>query len=121
MRRTTMLWEVFVRRFEEAFEQYKRHRLTGEEAASCWRCRGATSSGCAFAMRRPDRGLARPADRQGVVAARAGARVRADARALPGALPRLHGEAFHEQLVRRHGYKLCYTVTRLSLQAAAPV
>src|SRR5207248_6764025 len=32
MRRTTMLWEVFVRRFEEAFEQYKRHRLTGEEA-----------------------------------------------------------------------------------------
>jgi len=32
MRRTTMLWEVFVRRFEEAFEQYRRHRLTGEEA-----------------------------------------------------------------------------------------
>src|SRR5438552_17824566 len=32
MRRTAMLWEVFVSRFEEAFEQYKRHRLTGEEA-----------------------------------------------------------------------------------------
>ena len=32
MRRTTMLWEVFVRRFEEAFEQYRRRRLTGEEA-----------------------------------------------------------------------------------------
>src|SRR5205085_5431818 len=32
MRRTTMLWEVFVRGFEEAFEQYKRLRLTGEEA-----------------------------------------------------------------------------------------
>ena len=28
---------------------------------------------------------------------------------------------FHEQLVRRHGYKLCYTVTRLSLQAAGLV
>jgi len=25
---------------------------------------------------------------------------------------------FHEQLVRRHNYKLCYTVTRVSLQAA---
>jgi hypothetical protein len=32
MRRTTMLWEVFVRRIEEAFEQYEKHRLTGEEA-----------------------------------------------------------------------------------------
>jgi len=29
MRRTTMLWEVFVRRFQEAFEQYEKHRLTG--------------------------------------------------------------------------------------------
>ena len=28
---------------------------------------------------------------------------------------------FHEQLVRRHGYKLSYTVTRLSLQAAGLV
>jgi hypothetical protein len=28
---------------------------------------------------------------------------------------------FHEQLVHRHGYKLCYTVTRLSLQAAGLV
>ena len=25
---------------------------------------------------------------------------------------------FHEQLQKRHGYKLCYTVTRLALQAA---
>jgi DDE superfamily endonuclease len=32
MRRTKMLWKVFVARFEEAFEQYKRHRLTGEAA-----------------------------------------------------------------------------------------
>ena len=32
MQRMTMLWEVFVARFEEAFEQYQRHRLTGEEA-----------------------------------------------------------------------------------------
>ena len=32
MRRMAVLWEVFVTRFEEAFEQYKRQRLTGEEA-----------------------------------------------------------------------------------------
>ena len=32
MRRTTMLWEVFVTRFEDAFDQYKRRRLTREEA-----------------------------------------------------------------------------------------
>jgi hypothetical protein len=28
VRRTTVLWEVFVARFGEAFEQYKRRRLT---------------------------------------------------------------------------------------------
>src|SRR5215831_17504304 len=28
---------------------------------------------------------------------------------------------FHEQLVRRHNYKLCYTGTKLSLQAAGLV
>ena len=27
---------------------------------------------------------------------------------------------FHEKLVERHGYKLCYTVTRLALQASRP-
>jgi hypothetical protein len=31
MRRTRMLWEVFVTRFREAFEQYERHRLTSED------------------------------------------------------------------------------------------
>jgi hypothetical protein len=32
MRRTTMLWEVYVTRFEEAFGQYRRRRLNAEEA-----------------------------------------------------------------------------------------
>jgi hypothetical protein len=32
MRRTRMLWEVFVSRFQEAFEQYEKLRLTGHEA-----------------------------------------------------------------------------------------
>lgn len=32
MRRTRALWEVFVRRFEDAFERYRGRQLTGEEA-----------------------------------------------------------------------------------------
>ena len=32
MRRTAMLWEVFVTRFQQAFEQYEKHRLSSEEA-----------------------------------------------------------------------------------------
>ncbi len=32
MRRTSVLWEVFVVRFEEALERYRKRRLTGEEA-----------------------------------------------------------------------------------------
>ena len=32
MRRTAMLWEAFVSRLEDAFEQYQRRRLTAEEA-----------------------------------------------------------------------------------------
>jgi hypothetical protein len=39
MRRTTILWT----RFEEAFEQYQRHRLTGEEAGEL-----LGMSGCNF-------------------------------------------------------------------------
>jgi hypothetical protein len=47
-----MLWEVFVSRFEEALEQYERHRLTAEEAGELLGMSGAISGGCAFAMRR---------------------------------------------------------------------
>src|SRR5579863_9120339 len=32
MRRTRVLWEVYVRRFEEALERYKQGRLSAEEA-----------------------------------------------------------------------------------------
>jgi hypothetical protein len=32
MRRTAMLWEVFVTRFREAFEQFEKHRLSSKEA-----------------------------------------------------------------------------------------
>ena len=32
MRRTRVLWEVYVTRFEEALNRYKRHRLSAEKA-----------------------------------------------------------------------------------------
>ncbi|MGE5271815.1 MAG: hypothetical protein ACM3JG_19315 [Thiohalocapsa sp.] len=46
MRRASALWEVFVLRFEEATERYRRRRLTAEEAVRCSACRGGISGGC---------------------------------------------------------------------------
>jgi hypothetical protein len=122
MRRTAMLWEVFVRRFEEAFEQYKRRRLTGEEAGELLGLSGRHFR--RLCVRYEEEGIAGLRDRRlGKVSPR---------RASAGELERMQelyrtrysdftAKHFHEQLVRRHGYKLCYTVTRLSLQAAGLV
>jgi hypothetical protein len=63
-----MLWEVFVTRFEEAFEQYEQHRLAGELLGM-------------------------------------------SGRTFPPAVRSLRGG-------RELGNKLCYKVTKLSLQAA---
>jgi hypothetical protein len=122
MRRTTALWEVFVTRFEEAFEQYKRQRLTGEEAGELLGMSGRHFR--RLCIRYEDDGIEGLRDRRiGKVSPR-----RAPERELER-MRELYRERyadftvkhFHEQLVRRHGYKLCYTVTRLSLQAAGLV
>jgi len=122
MRRTTMLWEVFVRRFEEAFEQYKRQRLTGEEAGELLGMSGRNFR--RLCVRYEEDGIEGLRDRRiGKVSPR-----RAPARELER-MHELYRERyddftvkhFHEQLVRRHNYKLCYTVTRLSLQSAGLV
>jgi hypothetical protein len=117
-----MLWEVFVSRFEEAFEQYKRQRLTGEEAGELLGMSGRNFR--RLCVRYEEEGIEGLRDRRiGKVSPR-----RAPARELA----RMHDlyrerysdftvKHFHEQLVDRHHYKLCYTVTRLSLQAAALV
>jgi hypothetical protein len=117
-----MLWEVFVSRFEEAFEQYKRQRLTGEEAGELLGMSGRNFR--RLCVRYEEDGIEGLRDRRiGKVSPR-----RAPARELA----RMHDlyrerysdftmKHFHEQLVGRHHYKLCYTVTRLSLQAAALV
>ena len=119
MRRTTMLWEVFVRRFEEAFEQYRRRRLTGEEAGELLGLSGRHFR--RLCVRYEEDGVEGLRDRRiGKVSPH---------RAPERELERMHAlyrerysdfttKHFHEHLVKRHGYKLGYTVTRLSLQAA---
>src|SRR5271167_188103 len=122
MRRTTMLWEVFVTRFQEAFEQYEKHRLTGEEAGELLGMSGRNFR--RLCVRYEEDGIEGLRDRRiGKVSPR---------RAPERELERMHAlyrecygdftvKHFHEQLVKRHNYKLCYTVTKLSLQAAGLV
>jgi len=122
MRRATVLWEVFVRRFEDAFELYRRQRLTGEEAGELLGMSGRQFR--RLCVRYEDDGVEGLRDRRiGKASPR-----RAPARELER-MHELYRERygdftvkhFHEHLVRRHDYKLCYTVTRLSLQAAGLV
>jgi transposase len=122
MRRTAMLWEVFVTRFQEAFEQYEKHRLSSEEAGELLGMSGRNFR--RLCVRYEEDGIEGLRDRRlGKVSPR-----RAPARELE----RMHAlyrerygdftvKHFHEQLVKRHGYKLCYTVTKASLQAAGLV
>ena len=121
MRRTAMLWEVFVTRFQEAFEQEK-HRLSSEEAGELLGMSGRNFR--RLCVRYEEDGIEGLRDRRiGKVSSR---------RAPTRELERMHAlyrerysdftvKHFHEQLVKRHGYKLCYTVTKASLQAAGLV
>jgi len=117
-----MLWEVFVSRFEDAFEQYERRRLTAEEAGELLGMSGRNFR--RLCVRYEEDGIDGIRDRRiGKVSPR-----RAPARELER-MQELYRECygdftvkhFHEQLVKRHNYKLCYTVTKLSLQAAGLV
>jgi len=122
MRRAAALWEVFVARFEETFGLYRRQRLTGEEAGELLGMSGRHFR--RLCVRYEEDGIEGLRDRRiGKASPR---------RAPERELERMHElyrerygdftvKHFHEQLVRRHGYKLCYTVTRLSLQAAGLV
>jgi transposase len=122
MRRTRTLWEVFVLRFEEAMERYRKRRLTAEEAGELLglsgrhfrRLLGRYEEDGADGLR--DRRLGKPSPR----------------RAPPAELTRMQVlyqeryrdftvKHFHEQLQKRHNYTLGYTVTRLALQAAGLV
>jgi len=122
MRRSIVLWEVFVVRFEEALDRYKRRRLTAEEAGELLGMSGRNFR--RLSLRYEEDGADGLRDRRlGKVSPR-----RAPASELTR-MQRLYQERyrdfnvkhFHEQLQKRHGYKLSYTVTRLSLQAAGLV
>ncbi len=122
MRRASMLWEVFVVRFEEALEGYRKRRLSGEEAGELLGMSGRHFR--RLCVRYEEEGIAGLCDR------RIG---RPSPRRAPAAeltrMQRLYQERyrdftvkhFHEQLQQRHDYVLGYTVTRLSLQAAGLV
>ncbi len=122
MRRASALWEVFVLKFEDALGRYRKRRLTAEEAGELLGLSG-----------RHFRRLIDRYDEEG----RDGLRDRRLGKVSPRRAPpaeltrmqRLYQERyrdftvkhFHEQLEKRHGYRLGYTVTRLSLQAAGLV
>ena len=122
MRRTKTLWEVFVVRFEEALERYRRRRLTGEEAGELLGMSGRNFR--RLAVRYEDEGVDGLRDRR---------LDKVSPRRAPAAeLSRMQVlfqeryrdftvKHFHEHLRERHGYLLGYTVTRLALQAAGLV
>jgi len=119
MRRTSTLWEVLVLRFEEALERYRKRRLTADEAGEVLGMSG-----------RHFRRMVVRYDEEGVEGLRDRRLGRPSPRRAPaGELTRMQilyqeryrdftVKHFHEQLQKRHDYKLGYTVTRLALQAS---
>ncbi|MGQ0665137.1 MAG: ISNCY family transposase [Pseudomonadota bacterium] len=119
MRRTTVLWEIWVMRFEDAISWYRRRQLSASEAGEllgiserhfrrlCGRYEDEGEAGLC------DRRLGKVSPRR----APAGEleRARALYRERYGDFTAKH---FHEHLQRDHHYKLSYTLTRLTLQKA---
>jgi hypothetical protein len=122
MRRTSALWEVFVLRFEEALERYRKRRLTADEAGELLGMSG-----------RNFRRLSLRYDEEGADGLRDRRLGRRSPRRAPAAeLSRMQilyqqryrdfsVKHFHEQLQKQHNYTLGYTVTRLALQGAGLV
>src|ERR1700759_3605381 len=122
MRRTRVLWEAYVTRFEDALDRYKQGRLTAEEAGELLGLSGRH-------FRRQCRRYAEEGE-DGLRDRRIG---RVSNRRAPESelerMRRLYREEFadftvkhfHEHIRRHHGYTLGYTVTRLALQASGDV
>jgi transposase len=122
MRRTQVLQEVRGMRFEALLERHERGELSQVEAAELlgigertfrrWRDRHEEEGPAGLA----DRRLGKPSPHR--------APAREVARMLDLYLAHYEGftvKHFHEQLVKRHGYKLGYTVTKLHLHRAGLV
>ena len=122
MRRQSALWGVFVSRFHDALERFRRRRLSADEAGALLGVSGRQFR--RLCVRFDDEGEEGLRDRRlGKASSR-----RADA----AEIGRMRGlfrdryadcsvRHFHETLVRQHNYKLGHTVTRLALQSAGLV
>jgi len=122
MRRASTLWEVFVLRFEEAMERYRKRRLTAEEAGEVLGMSGRHFRRLLLRYEEEgaeglrDRRLGRPSPRRAPAAELTRMQMLYQERYRDFTV-----KHFHEQLQKRHDYKLSYTVTRLALQGAGLV
>src|SRR5712691_9120967 len=122
MRRTSTLWEVFVLRFEEALERYRKRRLTGDEAGEVLGMSGRNFRRLIVRYDEEgeeglrDRRLGRPSPRRAPTSELTRMQILYQERYRDFTV-----KHFHEQLQTRHDYKLGYTVTRLALQGAGLV
>ena len=122
MRRQVALWGVFVTRFEDALARFRRRSIVAEEAGELLGVSGRHFR--RLCVHFDDEGTEGLRDRRlGRVSPR-----RSDASRI-GRMCGLYRERyrdftvkhFHEVLVAEHNCKLCYTVTRLALQASGLV
>jgi transposase len=122
MRRASALWEVFVLRFEEAQERYRKRRLTAEEAGELLGMSGRHFRRLLVRYEEEgeeglrDRRLGKPSPRRAPASELTRMQILYQERYRDFTV-----KHFHEQLVKRHDYKLSYTVTRLALQGAGLV
>jgi transposase len=121
MRRTTVLWEAFVTRFEDALDRHKKGRPSAEEAGELVgisarhfrRLRGRYAAEGEAGL--ADKRLGKPSPR------RAPASELDRMRRLYRDYADFTAKHFHDELRKRHNYTLGYTVTRLALQSAGLV
>ena len=122
MGRAEVLQGVRRMRFEELLDRHERGELSQEEAAAMLGISDRTFR--RWRDRRRDEGPGGLVDRRIGKPSSRKAAVEEILRMLGLYEERYSGftvKHFHEQLVKRHGYKLGYTVTRLSLQGAGLV
>ena len=122
MRRASALWEVFVLRFEEALERYRKRRLTADEASELLGMSGRHFRRLTLRYDEDgedglrDRRLGKPSSRRAPASELSRMQILYQERYRDFTV-----KHFHEQLQKRHDYKLGYTVTRLALQGAGLV
>jgi transposase len=122
MGRARVLQEIRVMRFEELLERHERGELTQEEVGELIGMSGRTFR--RWRERYREEGAAGLADRR-VGKPSPHRAAESELERMRGLYEELYGgftvKHFHEKLVKRHGYRLGYTVTRLALQSSGLV